>query len=257
MASKESHRKSYLLWKSEDSESEIAVESDNQDGKSSTDDIETGIAESIESRDVLNPMRPRLQSADSHFVPSTSKQQPTHQSFFLEPNLSRQFSFKQDNEINLSKTHGIVKTSRERKRRAARGIGGDFQMKNNKKKITSVCLSTSINIRGLFEHFVNAGILMIGWEFELYADVLHLYRVDPNAYHHANRTLSPQSITTHEHQTTIDSSLLSMIDKEVFVFNFGVAVFWGFHRTEVSSLLKTITQYVVTVKDAPEFKVWI
>jgi len=179
---------------------------------------------------------------------------------------------------------------RQRKKFAARSKGGEFQQKRKKRRVYFCCVSSDIDVQKLYDYLVGAGGLLNGWQFQIYCDVLHLYKntgedIDsprnkqsssaPSSSSATAATVgrsvsapppssSPSSSTA---TTTVRNPINSSgsvdvvpndieLDRndhfkiyghgaqEVFVYDFGAAVFWGFSRGEETNLLKTIRMFV-------------
>lgn len=177
---------------------------------------------------------------------------------------------------NDSQHHGkLVRTGRQRKKLATRTRGGEFQAKRKKRRVYFCCVSSDIDLQKLFDHLVSSvGNMLHGWKYQLYNDVLHLYkpgiedsatiedaavRVRDSVYFDT-RT---DSSFTEEHPAVFSNSknnpnggtgtysdgekpfrLAVNGAQEVFCFDFGAAVFWGFTRGEETNLLKTIRMFV-------------
>ena len=69
-----------------------------------------------------------------------------------------------------------MRTGRQRKKLAARSKGGEFQTRRRKKRVYFCCVSSDIDVQKLFDYLVGAGGLLHGWKYQLYNDVLHLYK---------------------------------------------------------------------------------
>ena len=211
----------------------------------------------------------------------------------------------------------LLRTGRQRKKLAARSKGGEFRQRRKKRRLYFCCLSSEIDVQKLFDHLVGAESLSHGWKYQLYADVLHLYKAGIEetqsvaAYNGAtsssvmaqwsegnaaamsgnglldnNLMLDDEGRIIHRHvalENLPDEEIAaevarrsngsagmsngngaSLVDRnplveshwsdksrisgigaqEVFVFDFGSAVFWGFSRGEETNLLKTIRMFV-------------
>jgi len=195
----------------------------------------------------------------------------------------------------------VVRTGRQRKKLAARSKGGEFQTKRKKRRVYFCCISSEIDVTKMLDYLNGADDLLYDWKFDLYSDVLHLYKPG------SEEPSQPISIHTKEEETATDSMelaitpvihsnvrnplaiptdkndlqqflkekvlnnanhadnlqpldsvdltvrngldgkanrLVGMGTKEVFIFDFGAAVFWGFSRGEEAGLLKTIRKFV-------------
>jgi uncharacterized Rmd1/YagE family protein len=200
----------------------------------------------------------------------------------------------------------LVKSGRQRKKLAARTKGGEFQTKRRKRRIYFCCISSEIDVQKLSDYLHGADDLLFDWKFEVYSDVLHMYKPEPNSvpisapnnnsrtdnatdvnygssadgislenYLKTKREKQPgnsapitntnpfsskPSFRERDHNidlldepgilradsipTEEKSRLLGVGTREVFVFDFGAVVFWGFPRDEEAGLLKTIRMFV-------------
>lgn len=180
----------------------------------------------------------------------------------------RSYGIDEFGDIN-NKFGSYVRTGRQRKKFAARSKGGEFQTKRKKRRVYFCCVSSDIDVQKLYDYLVGAGGLLNGWQFQIYCDVLHLYKssgVETDVDSPRNiKPLSPEvSATTVRAPINTTNDILEFstnitkleIDRsdhfrmsgqgaqEVFVFDFGAAVFWGFSRGEETNLLKTIRMFV-------------
>lgn len=162
-------------------------------------------------------------------------------------------------------------TGRLRKKIASRSKGGAFVEKKQKRRIYSCCIGSEIDTTKLHDFFADAAdtdsTIQAFWDSELYTDTLHISRkvdVTSGAYSSPNEqqggvTLRPsfQSVLlpiSKEEKVAVPLSSKGVLSKsnfsamkEIFVFEFGAVVFWGFSAGEESDLLKLIQQYV-TIK---------
>jgi uncharacterized Rmd1/YagE family protein len=199
---------------------------------------------------------------------------------------------------NRDYSHRIARTGRQRKKLAARSKGGEFQTRRRKRRVYFCCVSSDIDVQKLFDYLVGAGGGRHGWKYQLYNDVLHLYKAgveeggnnamipvdnSPRFQGSTSTASAPPTIyydtePTHEsHSPPTVSSLPARLGgpslnvqgddntfpvasqpaetdnpfrisgigaQEVFVFDFGAVVFWGFSRGEETNLLKTVRMFV-------------
>ena len=161
---------------------------------------------------------------------------------------------------NYSEKHRekALKTGRQRKKLAARSKGGEFQARRKKRRVYFCCISSDIDIQKLYDYLVGAGGLLNGWQYQLYpgGDVLHLYKPSRDDRETDPRSQSPDMRRMHSDIATTDHdmnqsrpfenalTLSAPGTQEVFVFDFGAAVFWGFSRGEETNLLKTFRMFV-------------
>jgi uncharacterized Rmd1/YagE family protein len=179
----------------------------------------------------------------------------------------RDLSFHDFGEGQLYGNNKVVRTGRQRKKLAARTKGGEFQTKRKKRRVYFCCISSEIDVQKLLDHLNEANDILFGWHCELNNDVLHMYKpgVDEPIIRYEKKVknsivpdLSPVSdiaagigkkfqIDRVDEKDADDQitncsggRLVAAGSKEVFVFDFGAIVFWGFGRGEESGLLKTI-----------------
>ena len=161
----------------------------------------------------------------------------------------------------------LVKTGRQRKKLAARTKGGEFQARRKKRRVYFCCVSSDIDIQKLFDYLVGSGGMLSGWKYQLYpgGDVLHLYKPgstnertkDRHSYsggggpHRSPEEMKrfesyedPPSQQGTEYFENKAYKISNPKSQEVFVFDFGAAVFWGFSRGEETNLLKTFRMFV-------------
>jgi uncharacterized Rmd1/YagE family protein len=91
-------------------------------------------------------------------------------------NLNDYINHKDDFDDLKAITNRNVRTGRQRKKLAARSKGGEFQTKRKKRRIYFCCISSDIDVQGLYDYLITAGGLLNGWSYQLHHDVLHLYR---------------------------------------------------------------------------------
>ena len=174
----------------------------------------------------------------------------------------------------------ITRTGRQRKKLAARTKGGEFQAKKRKKRLYFCCISNEINLEGLND---TVKLMARGWECKMFEDVLHIYiggeqstggdTVDtpygPGDIYDSilrsdggsspslmNTRFLSQDLSVEDTHSDSQQSAATLWKgaKEVFVFEFGVAVFWGFHRGEEDQILEIIRlKYAKNVLSTEEF----
>ena len=135
-------------------------------------------------------------------------------------------------------------TGRMRKKQAARSRGGNFQSKRQKRRIYFCCVSSEIAIQELYDHFMQGiAATQASWTVGLYGDVLYLFK--------QGRPVSPPTFSGGEsaRESEIDDiktkmkNTIPMHDQStraIFIFEFGVVVFWGFSSGEESVFLRSI-----------------
>ena len=156
----------------------------------------------------------------------------------------------------------LVKTGRQRKKLAARTKGGEFQARRKKRRVYFCCVSSDMDIQKLFDYLVGSSGMMSGWKYQLYpgGEVLHLYKsgtlneptTDRHSYSKSNseerNRLESHADLDNQHSSEYFENEAYKISnpksQEVFVFDFGAAVFWGFSRGEETNLLKTFRMFV-------------
>jgi len=168
--------------------------------------------------------------------------------------------------VNIAGREKMLKTGRQRKKLAARTKGGEFAARRRKRRVYFCCISSDIDIQKLFDYLVGAGGLLHGWKYQLYpgGDALHLYKQgseDKGNYSASSREINIMARDIDDNGFEISQTYQGMFDQqqepfddslhisahnsqEVFVFDFGAAVFWGFSRGEETNLLKTFRMFV-------------
>lgn len=177
----------------------------------------------------------------------------------------RDFSFHDFTDGQNYGNNKVVRTGRQRKKLAARTKGGEFQTKRRKRRVYFCCISSEIDVQKLLDHLNDANDILFGWHRELHNDVLHMYkpgidepilRYEKKGRDSPKQDLSPigsgfdpeqkgflhEKVDPYEEKISdyYGGRLVAVGSKEVFVFDFGAVVFWGFSRGEEAGLLKTI-----------------
>ena len=157
-----------------------------------------------------------------------------------------------------------MKTGRQRKKLAARTKGGEFQARRKKRRVYFCCVSSDIDIQKLYDYLVGSGGMLSGWKYQLYpgGDVLHLYKPGTSTERTKDGPIYNQGIRSPEDRGRFESyedlsiqrstehfendayKISNPKSQEVFVFDFGATVFWGFSRGEETNLLKTFRMFV-------------
>ena len=169
---------------------------------------------------------------------------------------------------------GSKGTGRLRKKIASRSKGGAFVEKTTKRRVYSCCIGAEVDTVKLHEFLADlpsdSAPLQSRWASKLYTDTLHISRVLGNAdrvvplpaiaeesqtttsLRPAFRTTSPQADTIPATDTSVlatstgrFSAKFNFADvKEIFVFEFGAVVFWGFSVGEEVDMLQLVRQFV-------------
>ncbi len=183
-------------------------------------------------------------------------------------NMVRMFSSPDEFDENIRFSGKTALTGRQRRKQVARIKGGEFQAKRKKRRVYFCCICSEIDIQKLYEHLI--GSKLVGWAYRLYGDVLRMYRPGAGDSDTLSSNFIPKSrgedtdlndgLITEEN--SIEKSAAHDVSadwspgaQEIFVFEFGSAVFWGFTRGEESNFLKTIRLFCVKgLVDATEFQ---
>lgn len=203
----------------------------------------------------------------------------------LDPNSSSADEFG----VGQNLTSKSLKSGRQRKRQAARSKGGEFQSKRKKRRLYFCCVGSEIDIQKLHDYLLGSGGLFNGWKFRLHDNVLHLYKSgileeaavqsyrvdefgrDPFLTNLVSGNGIELGSVGVARTRSVDSNLPAIGSspfedyaswrisaskaQEVFVFDFGAVVFWGFSLGEETNLLKTIRIFVTRgMVDNKEFK---
>lgn len=145
-------------------------------------------------------------------------------------------------------------TGRMRKKQAARLKGGEFQARRQKRRVYFCCISSEINVQELHEHCTNEIFeLKSRWKTRLYGDALCLSKSrsgDGSSPCDIRRRRISESILPM--QTSFDGISdapelgvegSDLHKQEVFVFEFGAVVFWGFSVSEEKYLLEIVRDF--------------
>jgi uncharacterized Rmd1/YagE family protein len=178
----------------------------------------------------------------------------------------------------------IMRTGRQRKKLAARSKGGDFQQKRKKRRVYFCCVGNEIDLDQLHETIIQDStweakmyedvlhLYMMGRNDENKSDKIstkEIYQKSKNIYigqtagedfsdmnelnmdshenilsDNENAAMPITSLEETELAPQSAAVLWNSYGREVFIFAFGVAVFWSFHRGEENALIDQIREYV-------------
>jgi uncharacterized Rmd1/YagE family protein len=147
-----------------------------------------------------------------------------------------------------------ILTGRMRKKQAARSKGGEFQARRQKRRVYFCCISSEVDVQELHEHCTNEIFeLKSKWKTRLYGDALCLSKL------RTSESSSPCNIRRRQvsepsalRKNTLDrisdvpefgNETTGLDKKEVFVFEFGAVVFWGFSVSEEKHLLEVFRDF--------------
>lgn len=145
-------------------------------------------------------------------------------------------------------------TGRMRKKQAARLKGGEFQARRQKRRVYFCCISSEINVQELHEHCTNEIFeLKSRWKTRLYGDALCLSKsrstdgsspceIRRRRVSESNPPLQA-SFDRISNAPEIGSESSDIQKQELFVFEFGAVVFWGFSVAEEKYLLEVIRDF--------------
>lgn len=149
----------------------------------------------------------------------------------------------------------VLRTGRQRKKFSTRTKGGEFQSNKYKRRLYFCCVSSAIDIQGV-EEYVNTRLSSPNspWVCRQYDEALCLSRhgsgnpptpssrpVDINLQ---DASSALERRPTLEETDLLDLNMSNPANQELFIFEFGAAVFWGFSRGEESRLLDIIREFV-------------
>lgn len=167
-------------------------------------------------------------------------------------------------------------TGRLRKKIASRGKGGAFVEKKLKRRIYSCCIGSEVDTVKLHEYLdelpSDSAPLRSKWTSELYTDTLHVSRKLGNTEmvvplpsrqepdrstvvtRRAFQSTTPEgkgepqedkeSLISSNNAGRFSAKFNFSAVKEVFVFEFGAVVFWGFSVGEEKDMLKLLRNFV-------------
>jgi uncharacterized Rmd1/YagE family protein len=177
-----------------------------------------------------------------------------------------------------------IRTGRQRKKIAARTKGGEFQAKRRKRRVYVCCVSTEIDIQKLYEHIMSTlivGVHKAAWKAVLYGEALHIAKTGPEAYFDNFQRRDPSKsyaptpssvpeggkvddeVKTSENDfdrrlsaepPDTDMKMSDLASREVYIFEFGSVVFWGFSRGEESRLLDVVRDFSTKMVEKSEFE---
>eukprot|EP01035_Chromulina_nebulosa_P019539 gene19539-25437_t len=226
-------------------------------------------------------IKKRFQFADSN--PNTSNSSSTRKfrestEHFVNDDHESFDDFGESQNLNYK----TVRTGRQRKKQAARSKGGEFQTRRKKRRVYFCCVSSEIDIQKLYDYLVGSGGAFSEWKFKLYNDVLHLYNPGVDSKFNINtpvnipgrlvRSASDTAKSINDRYFQADTNVVDPIDltkddynnnvntaslfeenpwkislpkaQDVFVFDFGALVFWGFAKGEEANLLNIVRSFI-------------
>ena len=142
-----------------------------------------------------------------------------------------------------------------RLRRKARMIREPSKHQEEKRRAYFCCISKCIDIQSLFEYLEQDFFAKSTWIFYIVGDALILQRTSQEDSSTSsgkksrnNSSKSPKFPVVDENDFEKSSwnfrlDLPSPLTQEIYIFNFGVSVFWGFSKGEETSLLNIIRRY--------------
>jgi uncharacterized Rmd1/YagE family protein len=151
-----------------------------------------------------------------------------------------------------------LKTGRQRKKSAARARGGDFNTTQEKKRVYFCCMSQAVDMESLHEGL--RSVDLPEWEVSMFTSVLHLYIRDTDTSTFTEEApagaLSPEKQQQQgaDREATPDQALWNSNSKEVFIFDFGCVVFWGFEPADELEFMDFCTRYMEDPLEAAEFE---
>lgn len=172
----------------------------------------------------------------------------------------------------------VTRTGRQRKKLAARTKGGEFQAKRRKRRVFFCCICSEIDIQKLHEYFlstINADNST--WKTRIYGEALclskpgatvadlHVSSVAERSAHETEVKHDLEEVPLTRSHSDMDIPKVPVVEdatviaekraakladlsmkisdpgnQELFVFEFGAVVFWGFPRGEETHLLEVI-----------------
>lgn len=162
-----------------------------------------------------------------------------------------------------------IRTSRQRKKSTARTKGGEFQAKRKKRRVYFCCVSREVDLQKLHEHVMNviSGERAGTWSTNLFGEALHISNVGNSqmlTFPRRNTGVSESEFEPiQSNLVKIDSTdrtlneitLSNPNSKELYVFEFGAVVLWGFTKGEEVRLLNVVRDFSSKVLDQTEFEV--
>ena len=159
---------------------------------------------------------------------------------------------------------GAIKSGRQRKKTATRAKGGEFRATTEKKRVYFCCISSEMEMEGLMEELKTSQ--PAEWQVTMYTSVLHIYvpgarecvdlmRQGSSSGDEGDDVQAPNSAEKQdrersrsvrfEYDEVPNQNLWYPESKEVFVFDFGTIVFWGFTPAEEKHFLDFARAYML------------
>ena len=170
-----------------------------------------------------------------------------------------------------------IVTGRMRKKLAARLVGGEFQARDFKRRVYFCCVSSELDIQSLHDHCTREILSRQSkWKIRLYGDALCLSyktgdrttsnfdiprRITPDdavnpvgdsqsddvrvglEFLEEQQTLPQLPTRSHRNLSDTGDNGLDDIKQEIFVFEFGVVVFWGVSIGQEKGILDLIKDF--------------
>lgn len=140
----------------------------------------------------------------------------------------------------------VIKTGRQRKKTATRAKGGEFRAKTEKKRVYFCCISAEVEMETLQEGLKSANIP--DWEIEAYTSVIHIYMRGSNETAEGEEKPGTAEFADEGEAYGLslpDQNLWKTESKEVFIFDFGCVVFWGFSQAEEQEFIRFCEKFIV------------
>jgi uncharacterized Rmd1/YagE family protein len=132
----------------------------------------------------------------------------------------------------------LSRTGRQRKKQTARTKGGEFQSKRSKRRVYFCCIGSEIDMTQLFNHLANLSpTRRTNWNATQYGDAICLSRY--------SNVVARRSTDDDVLKPASDAAKMTESNyEEVYIFEFGVIVFWGVGQGEEKFVLNSAREFV-------------
>mmetsp|Transcript_1169 Transcript_1169/g.1899 ORF Transcript_1169/g.1899 Transcript_1169/m.1899 type:complete len:426 (+) Transcript_1169:137-1414(+) len=140
----------------------------------------------------------------------------------------------------------LSRTGRQRKKQTARTKGGEFEAQRKKRRIYFCCVATEIHLQDLYEHISIAIVNSKStWKTKRYGDALCISRIPSRK---TGGDIEEDTTWVNSQPPPTNSDLAMKIsdpgNQEIYVFEFGAVVFWGFAKGEEVFMLDIVRDFV-------------
>jgi uncharacterized Rmd1/YagE family protein len=180
------------------------------------------------------------------FEDATSYLEKTERSYLLDRSYSADEAEQDAFEDVVKRT---IKTGRQRKKTVARSKGGNFRASRHKRRVYTCCVCNEFDVSALHEHLSARG--PPGWSYSSYGEVLRLWNPGTDSVIMDHQGMETDGTSSNADIAWTDRRVGA---KEIFVFEFGVLVFWNFSKGEELKWLSDLKPFGTKMTILSEFK---